>query len=193
MIKVIVLAAMLSGLVLAVTGSSLTSATSLVEKSSSKIQLKNYELCKDSQSDKFGIVPFTHENHSVRKYSLDGKSVIACVECHHTDQPKKSLPPPFLTSERDEVLTTAALLPAAARPVKTCDTCHLQAGDDSSEIPTLAAEVALQYGWNRRLTNDVAFHINCDGCHDRAIAARPALKGKIPGTVDCIPCHKPAE
>jgi hypothetical protein len=42
-----------------------------------------------------------------------------------------------------------------------------------------------------KLTNEVAYHVNCNLCHDKAIAARPALKGKVPGSNDCIPCHKP--
>jgi hypothetical protein len=28
-------------------------------------------------------------------YSPDGKSPIACTECHHTDQPKSALKPPL--------------------------------------------------------------------------------------------------
>jgi len=32
--------------------------------------------------------------------------------------------------------------------------------------------------------------VNCNVCHDKAIAARPALKGKVPGSNDCVPCHK---
>ena len=42
-----------------------------------------------------------------------------------------------------------------------------------------------------KLTNEVAYHTNCNICHDKAIAARPALKGKIAGSNDCLPCHKP--
>jgi cytochrome c5 len=62
-------------------------------------------------------------------------------------------------------------------------------GDDSAPAPSV------QYPDKpapTKLTNEVAYHMNCNICHDRAIAARPALKGKIPGSNDCVPCHKPA-
>ena len=165
-----------------------TTPTVFQEKES-KTQPKEVALSKDSQSDKYGEVPFNHENHTTKKYSVDGSTVLACVECHHTDQPPTGLKAPLKTSERAVVLTAAVLEAADAKPVKSCRACHLQAGDDSATIPSV------QYPDKpapTKLTNEVAFHINCNICHDRAIAARPALKGKAPGSNDCIPCHKPA-
>jgi hypothetical protein len=155
----------------------------------SKTQPKEVILSKDSQSDKYGEVPFNHENHATKNYSPDGKSVITCVECHHTDQPAAALLPPLKTSERPVALTAAVLAAADAKPVKSCRTCHLQAGDDSATMPsvTYAGKTAAT-----KLTNEVAYHMNCNICHDKAIAARPALKGKLPGSNDCLPCHKPA-
>jgi cytochrome c553 len=154
----------------------------------SKTQPKQVVLDKDSQSDKYGDVAFNHENHATKMYSIDGKSALSCVECHHTDQPPSALKPPLKTSERDAVLTAALLQAADSKAVKTCRACHLQAGDDSATIPTVTypdkpAPV--------KLTNEVAYHTNCNICHDKAIAARPTLKGKIPGSNDCLPCHKP--
>lgn len=154
----------------------------------SKVQPKEVVLGKDSQSDKYGEVAFHHENHSVKKYSVDGNAVIACVDCHHTDQPATALKPPLKTSERDKVLTTAVLEAADAKPVKSCRSCHLQAGDDSAPMPTITYP---DKPAPTKLTNEIAYHINCNLCHDKAIAARPALKGKIPGTNDCLVCHKP--
>ncbi|MDX6613412.1 MAG: Class cytochrome family [Blastocatellia bacterium] len=154
----------------------------------SKTQPKAVVLSKDSQSDKYGDVGFNHENHSVKMYSPDGKTVLACIECHHTDQPAAGLKPPLKTSERDVVLTAAILQAADSKAVKTCRACHLQAGDDSGTIP------AVQYPDKpaaTKLTNEIAYHVNCNLCHDKAIAARPALKGKVPGSNDCLPCHKP--
>ena len=154
----------------------------------SKTQPKEIVLSKDSQSDKYGDVPFNHENHATKSYSIDGKSVLACVECHHTDQPATALQAPLKTSERD-VAPTAKLLEAAdAKPVKGCRTCHLQAGDDSATMPvvTYAGKTT-----PTKLTNEVAYHTNCNICHDKAIAARPTLKGKVAGSNDCLPCHKP--
>lgn len=66
-------------------------------------------LGKDNQSDKYGDVAFNHENHTTKAYSPDGKTVISCVECHHTDQPPADLKPPLKTSERAVALTTASL------------------------------------------------------------------------------------
>lgn len=159
------------------------------QEKESKIQPKEVTLGKDSQSDKYGEVAFNHETHSLKKYSADGTTVLSCVECHHTDQPATSLKPPLRTSERNVVLTAEILVPADAKPVKSCRTCHLQSGDDSAPIPVV------QYPDKpapTKLTNEVAYHMNCNLCHDKAIAARPALKGKIPGSNDCVPCHKPA-
>src|SRR5882672_11670543 len=103
----------------------------------SKTQPKEVVLDKDSQSDKYGEVPFNHENHATKNYNPDGVTVTACTVCHHTDQPAASLTAPYKTSERDVPLTAALLLTADARPVKTCRTCHLQAGDDSATVPTM--------------------------------------------------------
>lgn len=154
----------------------------------SKVQPKEVVLGKDSQSDKYGEAPFNHETHSTKNYSIDGKSVIACVECHHTDQPAAGLKPPLKTSERAVVLTTASLAAADAKPVKSCRACHLQAGDDSAEMPAVTYEGKPA---PTKLTNEVAYHMNCNVCHDKSIAARPALKGKIPASADCLICHKP--
>ena len=154
----------------------------------SKVQPKEVTLDKDSQSDKYGEVPFNHENHSLKNYNIDGKSVIACVECHHTDQPASALKAPLKTSERAEALTAKLLEAADAKPVKECRACHLQAGDDSATIPSVTYEGK---STPTKLTNEVAYHMNCNVCHDKAIAARPALKGKIPGSNDCLNCHKP--
>ncbi len=103
----------------------------------SKVQPKEVVLGKDSQSDKYGEVPFNHENHSTKNYSVDGKSVLACVECHHTDQPASGLKAPLKTGERGVALTAAVLAAADAKPVKSCRSCHLQAGDDSAPMPTI--------------------------------------------------------
>jgi cytochrome c553 len=154
----------------------------------SKTQPKDVVLCKDSQSDKYGEAPFSHENHATKKYSPDGAAVISCVECHHTDQPASALKPPLKTSGRDVALSADLLTKAEAKAVKTCRTCHLQAGDDSAPLPVVTYP---DKPAPTKLTNEVAYHNNCNICHDKAIAARPALKGKLAGTNDCLLCHKP--
>ena len=157
----------------------------------SKVQPKEVVLCKDSQSDKYGETPFNHETHATKSYSIDGKAVLACVECHHTDQPASALRPPLKTGERDVALTAAVLATADSKPVKTCRACHLQAGDDSAPMPTITEP---DKPAPIKLNSEVAYHRNCNLCHDKAIAARPELKVKIPkisGSNDCFPCHKP--
>ena len=78
----------LAGLI--VFNSSALSAPQDIPKES-KVQPKEVVLSKDSQSDKYGEVPFNHETHSTKNYSVDGATVLACVECHHTDQPASAL------------------------------------------------------------------------------------------------------
>src|SRR2546429_5452247 len=95
-----------------------TSISRRVAPEESKTQPKEVTLDKDSQSDKYGEVPFNHENHATKNYSVDGKSAIACIECHHTDQPASALKPPLKTSERDAVLTAALLQSADSKAVK---------------------------------------------------------------------------
>ena len=159
-----------------------TIAVSTSQEKASKVQPKEMLLAKDSQSDKYGEAAFSHTNHSTKPYSIDGKSVIGCAECHHTDQPKASLKPPLVTSERDVVLTTAALEDAKSPSVKSCRACHLQAGDDSKPTPTVTypdkpAPV--------KLNNEIAYHLNCNTCHEAA--KKRDAKNKAP--VTCDDCH----
>ena len=154
----------------------------------SKTQPKQVVLAKDSQSDKYGEVAFNHETHSTKNYSVDGKTGITCTTCHHTDQPKANLKPPFVTSERTLELTTAVLADAAAAHFKNCRTCHLQVCDDSKPLPTITDGTSSK---PIKVSNEIAYHANCNVCHDAAVKVRPDLKGKIPGTNDCAKCHKP--
>jgi hypothetical protein len=168
--------------------SALTAAQDVPKES--KVQPKEVVLGKDSQSDKYGEVPFNHENHATKSYSPDGKSVLACVECHHTDQPAAGLKAPLKTGERPVALTAAVLAAADSKPVKSCRACHLQAGDDSAPMPTITEP---DKPAPTKLNNENAYHRNCNLCHDKAMAARPDLKAKkVPGSNDCLPCHKPA-
>src|SRR5215470_13564143 len=92
----------------------LVSLVVVAQEKESKTQPNEVALSKDSQSDKYGEVPFNHENHATKKYSPDGQSVLTCVECHHTDQPAANLKAPLKTSERDVVLTAENLNAADA-------------------------------------------------------------------------------
>ena len=152
----------------------------------SKEQPKKVKLDSDSLDDKWGEVAFDHETHSARKYNPDGASVTPCTFCHHTDQPKDSLKAPLVTSERSVALTADILKDAAAKPVKTCRACHLQAGDDSKELPVVTKD-----GKRVKMDNENAYHINCFECHDAAIKAKPELAAKISGSDPkaCGKCH----
>lgn len=185
--SLIVILALLSIILIGVNRRNTSEAA--VQQKESKTQPKDTVLDKDSQSDKYGEVPFNHENHATKNYNPAGTAVLSCVECHHTDTPPAELKPPLKTSERTVVLTSAVLQAADSKPVKSCRACHLQASDDSAPMPTV------QYPDKpapTKLTNEVAYHINCNLCHDKVLAARPALKGKVAGSNDCFPCHKPA-
>lgn len=143
----------------------------------------HFTLGLDSASE-YGEVAFNHETHAGLMYSPDGKSQIGCVECHHTDQPKSALKPPLVTSERDVVLTMDTWK-ASNQKVSTCRSCHFQEGSvpDGKEMPAAGG---------KDLTNELAYHINCNTCHDAAAKARPEVKKK-PGfatTNDCLICHK---
>jgi len=164
---------------------SVASVTQEVAKES-KEQPKKVTLDADSLDDKWGAVAFDHETHSLKNYNPDGKSITSCVECHHTDQPKENLKAPLVTSERGVVLTAAVLKDAAATPVKTCRACHLQAGDDSKPLPVITKD-----GKQVKMDNENAYHINCFGCHDAAIKAKPELATKISGSdpKGCVKCH----
>ncbi len=148
---------------------------------------KTFTLAKDSQSE-YGEVAFNHENHAFKMYSPDGKSVMGCVECHHTDQPKAALKPPLVTSERDVALTMD-VYKSSPQKVSECRACHFQDGNipDGKTMPT-----ATYAAGTKDMTNEFAYHINCNKCHDDAFKARPELKSK-PGfatSKDCTICHK---
>ncbi|MEA2172765.1 MAG: Class cytochrome family [Blastocatellia bacterium] len=161
----------------------------LMQDKESKTQPKQVTLDKDSQSDKWGEVAFNHENHATKNYSPDGTKPIGCTECHHTDQPAANLKTPLKTSERNVVLTADLLKTADAAAVKTCRACHLQVGDDSKPLPVVTYPDKPN---PVKMSNDNAYHINCNTCHDAVIKAKPALKGKLGGSgpQDCALCHK---
>lgn len=145
---------------------------------------KEFTLGTDSLDSQYGEVPFNHDNHAFMKYSPDGSSVMGCIECHHTDAPKSALKPPYVTSERDVVLTLDTWR-ASNQPVTHCRTCHFQQ-DNVPEGKTMPKT-------DKELDNRIAYHKNCNECHDEAARLRPNLKSK-PGFAtgkDCAICHKP--
>ena len=145
---------------------------------------KTFTLARDSLDPDYHEVAFNHDNHAFLKYSADGTSVMGCVECHHTDQPKSALKPPLVTSER-EVALTNDVFKTSTQKVSDCRACHFQDGSapEGKTMPTLNG---------KDLNNQNAYHTNCNTCHDSAAKLRPELKSK-PGFAtgkDCAKCHK---
>jgi hypothetical protein len=143
---------------------------------------KKFVLGQDSLSE-YGEAPFDHDTHAFGKYNPAGDAVVGCVECHHTDQPKSAMKPPLVTSERDVVLTFETWQ-ASNQKVNECRACHFQDGNvpEGKVMPTANG---------KDLNNELAYHINCNTCHDAAFKLRPELKKK-PGfatSKDCTICH----
>lgn len=148
-------------------------------------------LSKDIDDPKYGEMKpeaaFDHTKHSTDvMYSLDGKTVTACVDCHHTDQPSSSLP--YLKKfERKDVLT-AKQLEDSKEPVKSCRNCHYQAAsEETDEYPPKGVTYPKETGKPPlgKLTNDVAYHTKCISCHNAAKQRDAQLKAPQA----CLDCH----
>jgi cytochrome c553 len=153
----------------------------------SKTQPKHVVLNKSPKTTKSPdkeLVPFNHETHSLKNYSADLKSVPACIECHHTDQPKSALKPPYVTSEREEVLTAAVLVKPDAKAVKSCASCHAQAGTKPTGWPEIVTITRVN-GDEVELTNENAYHINCIECHESV----KKVKANTTAPTTCAQCH----
>ena len=153
----------------------------------SKTQPKHVVLNKNAKTtDAKGkpVVPFNHETHSLKNYSADLKSVPACTECHHTDAPKSALKAPYVTTEREEVLTAAVLAKPDAKPVKSCASCHAQAGTKPTGWPEIVTFTRAN-GDEVELTNENAYHINCIECHESVKKVKAATTAPI----KCAECH----
>lgn len=161
----------------------LANANTVVPASGGKTIPKLFVLGKDSLSE-YAEAPFDHDTHAFKNYSPDGKSIVACIECHHTDQPKSALKTPLFTSERDVVMTFD-VWQKSSQKVSGCRDCHFQAGEvpDGKTMPTANG---------KDLDNQLAYHINCNSCHDAAYKLRPELKTRkgFATSKDCAVCHK---
>lgn len=141
-------------------------------------------------------VPFNHKTHSEKNYSIDGTKQIACVECHHTDQPAAQVvkDPPLKTAwpaDRTTTLTIDLLAKDPKAPdVISCRSCHAQEGAKPKvaaagpDIPKVTYEGDTDA---TELDNEEAYHRNCNTCHDQAVEARKGLK--IPTSQECVKCH----
>ena len=153
-----------------------------------------YKLSTDSKKDKAKSLPltFSHLNHSTKNYSIDGTSKIACVECHHTDQPaaEAAKHPPLKTAEpadRTVTLTAETIKDAKTPEVHTCRACHAQEGD-KPKVGAAIPEITYEGDTDPTLlTNEEAYHRNCNTCHDQATEKRKLTTA--PTTNECLKCH----
>jgi hypothetical protein len=147
---------------------------------------------------KLGPVAFNHLKHITGNRSADGKSKIACVECHHTAQPMAEAlkHPPHKTvwpADRTTTLTAELLEKDPNAPaVAICTDCHARADTKPKLIPEIPVVKFKGSDEPTVLNNQQAFHRNCGGCHDDAVKARPALAPVPPTSKKCVACHKKA-
>jgi len=150
-------------------------------------------LSKDIHDEKYGELrpeaAFDHTKHNTDvMHTLDGKTLTACVECHHTEQPMPVAGQPYLKkSERSEVLT-AAQLETSKQAVNSCRKCHFQKSTPATdEFPPKSVKYPKEMGLppSGKLTNDTAYHLRCISCHEVALKRDP--KTKAPQ--GCVDCH----
>jgi hypothetical protein len=142
---------------------------------------------------KLGAVSFSHTNHTTKNYNIAGSGPVACIECHHTEQPAAEVAkhPPLKTgwpADRTTTLTAESLEKDPKVPdVVACRSCHARAGATPKAWPAIP-EIKYEGGTAMvALNNQQAFHRNCAGCHDEAAKQRNA---KAPQTKQCTACHK---
>ena len=157
-------------------------------------QTKMPEVIILGKDSKLGQVTFNHANHNGGKYSIDGTGPIACIECHHTAQPASALHAPLKTTWPADRTTTLTVDLFAKDPtaagVAACRDCHARANTTPKlmpEVPSIKHEASTAI---INLTNQQAFHRNCDGCHVEVQRNNPA--SKAPKATQCTSCHKRA-
>ncbi len=150
-------------------------------------------LSKDSKDPKWGELrveaAFDHTKHNTDiKHTIDGKTLTACVECHHTEQPMPVAGKTYLKkSERGQILT-AAELATSKQPVNSCRHCHFQAATaPTAEFPpkSIRYPPEMRLPPSGLLTNLVAYHTRCISCHDAAVNRDSTLKAPR----ECDKCH----
>ena len=165
----------------------------VLQKSSS--QTKIPETLVLSKEAKLGQVTFNHLKHATENRSADLSKPIACVDCHHTAQPaaeaaKHPLHKTAYPADRATTLTMELLEKDANALGAKCTDCHARADTKPKllpEIPTLKFEGNAE---PTVLSNQQAFHRNCNECHDVVAKAKPDTTG--PTSKKCTACHKKA-
>lgn len=138
---------------------------------------------------------FDHAKHNTDlQHTLDGKTLTACVYCHHTDQPSAPDKPYLKTFDANwkQGPLTAELLDSSKVPVKSCRACHFQkATTPTAEYPPKSVKYPKNM-WDfigdhesGDLTNDTAYHVRCITCHTTATTRDAKLKAPT----GCPDCH----
>jgi cytochrome c553 len=180
--------------VTACNSSSLSSGSTSLTAQGGQAPKDEYKLSTDSKKDKAKsvAVTFSHANHATKNYSVDGTRPIACVECHHTDQPaaEAAKHPPLKTAlpaDRTVTLTAETAKDPKTPQVATCRSCHAQDGDKPKLLEAIP-EVTYEGDTDpTALTNEEAFHRNCNSCHDQVQEKRKVVTA--PSTNECAKCH----
>jgi len=148
-------------------------------------------LAKDSKSPIRGELKpeaaFDHVKHTTDpRHSLDGKTVTACVECHHTEQPSAPKGQEYLKRFERSAVLTAAQLEESKQPVKSCRVCHFQEGEEGATYPSVTYPREMKRPAVAKVTNEEAYHINCrTACHEVVKKRDPTVKAPQ----DCVDCH----
>ena len=172
----------------------LRSASASLAAQAGQTPKDEYRLSTDSKKDKAKsiAVPFSHVNHSTKNYSPDGTKTIGCAECHHTDQPaaEAARHPPLKSAhpaDRAVTLTAETAKDAKTPKVETCRSCHAQEGA-KPKLGGAIPEVTYEGDTDPTvLTNEEAYHRNCNTCHDAAVEQRKIKTA--PTTNECAKCH----
>jgi hypothetical protein len=158
--------------------------------------ITNPEVITLGKDAKLGAVTFNHKDHQTKNYNLAGTGPITCVECHHTAQPaaeaakhalwKTSWPADRTTTLTSELFAKDPTLAGAA----PCRSCHVKTGETPKLLPKIP-EIKLETSTTPTIvTNMLAFHRRCAGCHTEVQKLRPTAKG--PTASQCMMCHKKA-
>ncbi len=143
---------------------------------------------------KQGQVTFNHVKHNSGEYNIAGP--IACIECHHTAQPKSELAkfPDLKTDWPAGRKTTLTLELYKADPkgagVAACRDCHARNGEKPKLIPEIPVIKDDRGTTLSVMTNQLAFHNACDACHFKIAVNREDTK--VPNATECWACHKKA-
>ncbi|HEX8722408.1 MAG TPA: cytochrome c3 family protein [Pyrinomonadaceae bacterium] len=194
--KLLIVSVALAGFLCVVgcNSSALRSGSASLTAQAGQTPKDEYKLSTDSKKDKAKsiAVTFSHLNHATKNYSVDGTKTIGCAECHHTDQPaaEAAKHPPLKTAhpaDRAVTLTAETAKDAKTPKVETCRACHAQEGDKpkiGDAIPAVTYEGDTD---PTVLTNEEAYHRNCNVCHDDATAKRKLTTA--PTSQECAKCH----